>query len=291
MPGKYVVAVSGGVDSMVLLKILSVQPDVELIVAHFDHGIRTDSVEDRKLVEKTTVLLGLKFEFAEGNLGPGASEETARNARYKFLHNIRFKYDAVALVTAHHQDDLIETALLNVLRGTGRKGLTSLGSTDKIKRPLLAIPKQDILKYARANDVTWREDSTNTDTTYLRNYVRQNLLPKLSKDRRSKLINLLITLQDQNQELDIQIADYLQLGEKDPQLLNKKSFVALPHAVACEAMASWLRQNGIWDFDRKTIERLVVASKTLRPHQRVDINKMKYLYLDKATLAIKTMDR
>jgi tRNA(Ile)-lysidine synthase len=84
-PGKYVAAVSGGVDSMVLLDLLRNIPDVELIVAHFDHGIRPDSAEDRQLVERVCAQYGVAFEYAEGHLGKKASEATARAARYSFL--------------------------------------------------------------------------------------------------------------------------------------------------------------------------------------------------------------
>jgi tRNA(Ile)-lysidine synthetase-like protein len=274
------VAVSGGVDSMVLLGLVRRLPGVELIVAHFDHGIRGDSAEDRKLVQETAEKYDLQFEYAEGVLGVGTSEDIARKARYEFLHGVRQKYKADAIVTAHHQDDLIETALLNLLRGTGRKGLTSLQSTDIIRRPLLEVTKQEILAYAKANDIEWREDITNSDTTYLRNYIRKNLMPKLSEGQRKELVNQLTTLREQNLELDIQIANYLQYVDGDLTKLSKQNFVQLPHDVACEAMASWLRLNNIRDFDRKIIERVVVAAKTFRPGQRADINNMNYLLIE-----------
>ena len=84
-PGKYVVAVSGGVDSMSLLHALKDLPDVELVVAHFDHGIRPDSAQDRELVQKIADEYGLSFEYTQGHLGKDASEEQARKARYEFL--------------------------------------------------------------------------------------------------------------------------------------------------------------------------------------------------------------
>jgi tRNA(Ile)-lysidine synthetase-like protein len=124
--GRYVVAVSGGVDSVVLLDALSKLPNLELVVAHLDHGIREDSIEDRRFVASLAASYGLVFEYGEGRLGSGASEATAREARYNFLRGVKMKHDAKAIITAHHQDDLIETAILNMLRGTGRKGLTSL---------------------------------------------------------------------------------------------------------------------------------------------------------------------
>src|SRR6266540_5641084 len=143
-PGKYVVAVSGGVDSMVLLHMLHQGPGLQLIVAHFEHGIRPDSDSDRKLVEAAAKHYGLPFRFAHGNLGPQASEAAARQARYAFLRMVQKESGAQGVITAHHQDDLIETAIINLLRGTGRKGLSALASTDDLIRPLLAATKADI---------------------------------------------------------------------------------------------------------------------------------------------------
>src|SRR5665213_799396 len=128
VPGKYVVAVSGGVDSISLLHILQAQPGVRLIVAHFDHGIREDSVEDRRLVQNVAREYRLPFVYDAGNLGVDTSEAAARQARYRFLRRVQQASGARAIVTAHHQDDLLETAILNLLRGTGRKGLTALSN-------------------------------------------------------------------------------------------------------------------------------------------------------------------
>src|SRR5689334_19288064 len=120
-PGKYVLAVSGGVDSMVLLHALQGRPGVKLVVAHYDHGIRPDSHEDRHLVQVVAAQHGLPFEYEEDWLGWGTSEETAREARYNFLERTRQRHKSDAIITAHHQDDVLETAIINLLRGTGRK--------------------------------------------------------------------------------------------------------------------------------------------------------------------------
>lgn len=180
VPGKYIVAVSGGVDSMVLLNLLKKQAGVDIIVGHLDHGIRMDSKLDEALVAETAKKNGMIYEFKKIKLGPDASEDTARSARYKFLENLNKKYKTVGIITAHHQDDLIESAIMNLLRGTGPSGLVSMIKNKKIVRPLLHVPKSEITKYAKDNKVRWREDSSNQDTKYLRNYIRKNLLPKLN---------------------------------------------------------------------------------------------------------------
>lgn len=285
-PGKYIVAVSGGVDSIVLLDLLSKQPGLELVVAHFDHGIRKDSAKDRKLVKKTAVHLGLVFEYAEGKLGHDTSEERARKVRYEFLNSVKEKYGAKAIVTAHHQDDLLETALINLLRGTGRKGLTSLSSNVRLVRPLLNFQKTELIKYAESHELAWREDSTNKETDYLRNYLRLNIILKLSKTERGKLLSTVSNLKNTNLKIDKEIANYLQITDKTKDVLDKKLVNDLSHSLACEVMAEWLRVNNIRQFDRKTIERLVVSAKTFKSGQRADINNKNYLEIHKTNLKI-----
>src|SRR5882672_395858 len=179
-PGKYVVAVSGGVDSMVLLDLVSQLPVLSLVVAHFDHGVRPDSIEDRQLVEQTAKTYGLPFVYDTAALGPSASEDAARRARYAFLHKVRTEQGAQGIILAHHQGDVVETMLLNLIRGTARRGLSSLQSTSELVRPLLNNTKSELQQYAEQQGVAWREDSTNTDPKYLRNYLRQHIIPKLS---------------------------------------------------------------------------------------------------------------
>lgn len=189
----------------------------QLIVAHFDHGIREDSAEDMQLVRGVAERHGLTFESRRVELGKGVSEEAARTERYNFLRQCCKKYNA-QLVTAHHQDDVIETMIINLIRGTGWRGLAPMGqildlssrildkhqkpasvvpaqaeiqssessvanqihsSDQRILRPLLGTKKSAIKTYAKKYDIKWREDSTNQSPVYLRNYVRLQLIPKM----------------------------------------------------------------------------------------------------------------
>jgi len=165
----YVVAVSGGVDSIVLLDMMVRSKDASIVVAHFDHGIRDDSHEDADFVAAVAESYGLVFETRREELGANAGEALARARRYLFLREIAKKYDA-ELVTAHHADDMVETVAINLLRGTGWRGLAVLDSGDL--RPLIKTQKKDILAYALQHNLEWREDSTNHSNRYLRNRVR-----------------------------------------------------------------------------------------------------------------------
>lgn len=289
-PGIYVVATSGGVDSMALLDVLAKRSDLKLIAAHFDHGIRHDSHLDRQLVQLAAEKHGIPFVFHEGRLGAGASEDVARRARYKFLHQVRKASGARAVLTAHHHNDALETATLNLLRGTNRKGLTALRSHATVHRPILHVSKDDIRKYAQDQGLVWREDSTNSDTRMLRNYIRHKVLPRLSPEDRKQLGDVIARMRQVNQELDEQLLHYLHL-QTTGGTIDRKQFNRLPHSVAREVMAAWLRQQGVREFDQKMIERLAVAGKTFHPGAVTDVQKGVKMRIHKTYLALEHPDR
>ncbi len=289
-PGKYVVAVSGGVDSVALLHILQKQEGLDLIVAHFDHGIRGDSGEDRLFVQDLAKKYGLPFVYEEGKLGAKASEAMARQVRYNFLRRIGKDKNARAIITAHHQDDVLETAIINLLRGTGRKGLTALKNQPDILRPLLKVSKRELITHAKKHGLQWREDSTNQDIIYLRNYIRHKLLPRFGDSDRTKLVNILTKLEVTNQELDAILSDQLadQLGlQASENRLNRKWFNQLPHAVAREVLAAWLRASGSRGFSSQTLERLVVAAKVAEPGKTFPVQKGLSLRVQANNLALR----
>jgi tRNA(Ile)-lysidine synthetase-like protein len=289
-PGTYVIAVSGGVDSIALLHFLQNQPRLQLVVAHFDHGIRADSVQDRKFVQELAKRYGLPFVYDTAALGPTASEATARTARYAFLHRTVQASKAKGIITAHHQDDVIETAVLNILRGTGRKGLSALASTDAVVRPLLGVSKRELLAYATSHELLWREDSTNQDDSYLRNYVRHRLLPRFSDAERTKLLHIIDQNRTINTELDNLLESHLRLQSSDGAL-RRRNFCGLPHAVAKEVLASWLRANDMRSFDASMIERLVVAAKTGTAGQLYPVLGGAHLLIQKDTLVLRLVHR
>jgi tRNA(Ile)-lysidine synthetase-like protein len=286
MPGgKYVVAVSGGVDSVVLLDLLRMYPGVRVTVAHFDHGIRDDSHLDRAHVEALARRYRVPFVYDKGRLGPGVSEAEARLARYKFLKKVQEMVEADALVTAHHENDVLETAVINLLRGTGRKGLSSLTNGEGIIRPLLDVPKSEIIDYAKRHGLTWREDSTNEDTKYLRNRIRQDVLPSSSLHDRQRLLEVSRRMRTVNQEIDDILQDKLRGN------LEREWFILLPHTVSREVMAGWLRNHGVRDFDRTTLERLTVAAKTAANGKAIDVVKGHSLHIGHDDLALKSLER
>ena len=271
--GKYVVAVSGGVDSMVLFDLLAKRAedgDIQLVVAHFDHGIRDDSVEDRKIVQEVAAQHQVPFVYDEGKLGTGTSEAKARTARYAFLRRVGEAMGADAIITAHHQDDLLETIIINLLRGTKSRGLSSLKSGQGLLRPLLPYPKSRIRDYADRHELRWREDSTNEDETYLRNYIRKRIMPRLDIASRDQLLAHSERAAGLNDAIDTLTHDYL-AAQPETSELERQSFRELPVEVGREVLAAWLRQETDVTITSKLLERLVRAIDTGRNNSLTDV--------------------
>lgn len=178
--GPLLVAVSGGLDSCVLLHLLrfATTPRPEVVVAHFDHGMRPQSEADADWVRGLCRGWGVRCVIGRAHDVP-ASEGAARSARYDFLHSVTEEAGAARLLTAHHADDQAETVLFRVLRGTGIDGLRGIPAAraPNIARPLLDFWREDLEGYARSVRLAWRDDASNEHLGYARNMIRRRLLP------------------------------------------------------------------------------------------------------------------
>jgi tRNA(Ile)-lysidine synthase len=281
-PEKYIIAVSGGVDSMVLLRLMyekslerkgqSQPPQTSLIVAHFNHGIRKDASEDEELVRETSQQYNLPFEVGYGGLGKNSSEQLARIRRYEFLESVKAKHSADYIMTAHHQDDLIETAFINVLRGSGHRGLVAMKINTRVTRPLIHIPKQEILAYAKKHKIKWREDITNQDDIYLRNYIRNNILAGLTGEKRNLLVHNIEKIADIIAEKDISVAKMSQNIISENAIIRGK-YIVLPLEVRRELIMHWLRTEGHRNFEKQSIEKLDIALKTGKAGTKYPVKK------------------
>jgi len=210
------VGVSGGPDSVCLLNLIS-QLDFEIIVAHFNHGLRKAAQEEMMFVQKMAERLGLMYFSEEMDIKQTAKnerkgiEECSRFYRYKFLFSCADRCHAQAVLTAHQADDQVETILMNLIRGAGLRGLsgikektyTSFSTSIPLVRPLLKIWREEIEEFCKSNRWTFMVDETNKDVKYLRNRIRSELLPVLSAYNpgiKNALRNLGETL---NQDLDL----------------------------------------------------------------------------------------
>ncbi len=256
--GKYVVAVSGGVDSVVLLDILARQPGLELIVAHFDHGIRRDSGIDAIFVAGLAKKYDLPFETKREELGPDASEDKARQRRYEFLHSVAKKHDA-KLVTAHHADDIIESIIINLLRGTGWRGLAVLDS--EVERLLTGVSKEEILDYAKHHKLVWHEDSTNLEGKYLRNQIRHKT-KDFDDDKKRQLLGLWA---EQKRIKKIIREEVKRLVGEGPNY-SRYFFIHIDEATGIECLRHIVGNR----LTHPQLVKAIHAIKTVQPHKTYD---------------------
>ncbi len=180
------VAVSGGVDSMVLLHCLCglrTQMNLEITAYHMEHGIRAESESDMRFVLAECERLDVPCVIERADVPAIAAarrvsiETAARDARYAFLD----AQDAEFIATAHQMDDMAETVVLNLMRGSGLAGLCGIpAKRGKYIRPLLTVSRKQIEAYAKRNGIEYVHDKTNDDTGYSRNFVRHELLPRMA---------------------------------------------------------------------------------------------------------------
>ncbi|MDH4072038.1 MAG: tRNA lysidine(34) synthetase TilS [Gammaproteobacteria bacterium] len=184
---RWVIAYSGGIDSTVLLHALLESADERPIRAiHVDHGLHEDSAAWSDHCRRNAERLGVPFHrirvAVEKDAG-GGIEAAARDARYRALLSVIAEGDC--LLSGHHEDDQAETLLLNLLRGSGPAGLAGIGAVQSfgkglLLRPMLGVNGGEIADYARGHGLQWIDDPSNLDTRFDRNFIRQEILPRLT---------------------------------------------------------------------------------------------------------------
>ncbi len=180
--GPLVLAISGGLDSMVLLDAAArVAHDRIAMVATFDHGSGAHSAHAAAFVCREASRLGLRAVSACGeHLSP--SESVWRDARWSFLRRQAARVCGVVM-TAHTEDDQVETVVMRVMRGAGARGIAALYAASEVRRPLIGATRATLERYARARSIQWVTDPTNDDRRFFRNRVRHELLPALLRAR------------------------------------------------------------------------------------------------------------
>ena len=272
---KRVIAVSGGVDSVVLLHMMSKKyPASSLVVAHVDHGIRLDSSDDASFVRQLAKMYDCEFRQGTFELGEQASELEAREVRYKFLHSLAEEYQA-PIYTAHHLDDIVESMAINLTRGTGWRGMAVMSATG-VERPLARLFKAELLQYAREHQLSWREDSTNQTDKYLRNRLREKL-SDFSDDKKLQLLAIWSRQQQLATEID---------SEARSLATNKRHFYIMSHKLeAMEVLRSYLAMHGV-SLTRPQLERVLMDIKVKRSGAVVDLSDGKSMKIAKATVHI-----
>lgn len=196
-----VVAVSGGGDSVGLLRLLHAQ-GLNLVVAHLDHGARgEESRADAAFVANLAEQLGLPF--AVGHWRPTRAthfESDARRVRYRWLARVARQRGAKVVVVGHTRDDQAETIIHRIVRGTGPRGLAGMPARRPLApgvtlaRPLLLASRAGVLDYLRSIDQPYREDPTNSDRARTRARIRHDLLPKLAAEYNPQVVSAILSM-------------------------------------------------------------------------------------------------
>ena len=183
-----IIGVSAGPDSMALLHMILTNTNKKIVCAHINHNKRKSSIEEEKYLKDYCQSNNIIFEchkitsYTENNF-----ENEARKKRYEFYEKILNKYNSHILLLAHHGDDLIETVLMKIVRGSNLEGYAGIKTYSQQKnytiiRPLLSLTKQDIIKYNQENNIKYYTDESNNDINYTRNRYRKEILPLLKKE-------------------------------------------------------------------------------------------------------------
>ena len=250
---KLILALSGGIDSMVLADLL-MKTKVEFVAAHCNFHLRGEESDGddwfvRKFAEKRGIQCFVKhFETEKYAANHGLSiEMAARDLRYAWFEELRQQLGYDKIVVAHHADDQAETFFINLLRGAGLRGLKGMQPQNGvIIRPLLWASREQIRKYASENHIVWREDHTNAESVYLRNKIRNQLLPvfdELQPEARQGLYKSLEHLSAENELYRLLLKEKLaQIVERDGEIQR------LPYSVLSPSVGGPSTGSGTLDF-------------------------------------------
>ncbi len=249
--GKYILALSGGIDSMVLADML-LQAKAEFVLAHCNFHLRGEESDGdeqfvREFAERNGLMLYVKqfdtLNYAEEH--KLSIEMAARELRYAWFEELRQQLSCDYIAVAHHADDQLETFFINLLRGSGIRGLKGMQSINgHVIRPLLDLSRAEIQQYAIENGIKWREDHTNAETQFLRNKIRHELLPvidSISKEGRASILKSISHLASEN-ELYRELVDekLFQIVKKDGEVQKTSHLSPLTPQLLFE----WLRDYG-----------------------------------------------
>ncbi len=250
-----IVGVSGGPDSMALLHILirlKKALDLQIIVAHVNHNTgRKGQFEEQKFVEEYAKKNSLVFEtMTIKEYGDDNFHNEARSIRYNYFNSLVKKYHAKYVFTAHHADDLIETILMRIVRGSTLKGYSGFSKTVKMSnyyiiRPLIQVTKDEIYNYLNKNKIKYMQDSSNTKDVYTRNRFRKYIVPEFKKEDKmvhEKFYKFSKTLLEYNDYIERQV-DKIYKKIVPDNVLNIEEFLKEDELIQKEIIYKMLEKN------------------------------------------------
>jgi tRNA(Ile)-lysidine synthase len=268
---RYLAGISGGADSVALLRLLHRNRFRDIVVCHLDHGLRgRASAGDARFVQKLASDLGYPFEIGKTAVKSLAAENgqsletSAREARHAFFAICSRKYRCPRLLLAHHYDDQAETLLWNLLRGSrglvGMKEIQTLpmgGRPMECIRPLLGRRRSELRAWLESMGLPWREDATNAEPFAVRNRLRNEAMPLLAEIARRDPADSFVRAADATEERRaIETWAVKQAGAVDPQgRLHVPKLHTLPPALQSACIYDYLRSSGVPDLSREVVVR------------------------------------
>ena len=267
-----VVGISGGPDSMCLLDVLNSYKKVfnlKIICAHVNHNVRKESIKEAQFVKKYCEDNNIIFEYMiiDSYHNDKFSEQEGRKKRYQFFNELMNKYHAKYLMTAHHGDDLIETIMMRIVRGSNLKGYIgipkiSTNNNYSLVRPLLYVTKDEIFDYLEKNDIGYVIDKSNDDIKYTRNRYRKQLLPFLKNEDlnvHKKFLLYSEELEDYYKYVDKIVLDkYIKIANDDSlnidELLKEDKFIIKK---VIEKMIEIIQKDNTFNIDKIQLDNII----------------------------------
>ena len=259
------------------MALLAMYKQADIVVAHIDHGTRKSSAEDADFVRQKCQELGVKFYETKLGLGKGVSEELSRKKRYEFLKTIQEK-EGGTLCTAHHLDDVLESIAINLIRGTGWRGLTPFYG-DELVRPFIIskLWKQDVLKFAGEQNICFRQDPTNYEADYLRNRVREKMA-ELDDATRVDIIRLFEKQNELRNKIEKLVTELAKQTVVGKNFHKKELILAADEKVALEILREICLMHG-YSLTRKQLGDFLSAIKTYAPHKKFNLPKNHFVII------------
>ena len=287
---KFILAISGGVDSMVLLDGFN-KLKLNVEVAHFNFQLRgKESDADEELVKQICSKNNIPFNTNTCDTAIYATEkglsiqEAARELRYNWFFNLLQEKNADYIVTGHHADDSIETFFINLLRGSGIKGLSGIKNTQHIIRPLLPISRLYIELYAKKNNVSFRNDSSNESLKYKRNFIRKKIIPQLNKEIETSSSSILKSISHLAQANEYLAKKLIEDAEKITSTIGNTIFIETKQLIENIVLYSALSKYG---FNQSQVESIQSDTKAIGKKHYSSTHE---LLVDRNQLAIQPLE-
>ena len=285
-----IVATSGGPDSMMLLNLLSTvkkEKNLKIVCAHVNHKLRKESDDEAKMVKEYCEKNNIIFEYMTIDEYKGNTENYARKKRYEFFETLIKKYSSPYLLTAHHGDDLMETIMMRLIRGSSLKGYAAFSEITnkqnyKIYRPLITKTKAEILNYVKSNNIPYALDKTNDSDVFTRNRIRKYILPHLKNENKNvhlKFLEFSKTLTETEEYLNSQMEKII-LNIYKENKLNLELFLKEEPIIQKKIIHNILEKTYKDDINLITdnhVNNILSIVKNNKPNQKINLPNNKIL--------------